>query len=252
MMEKEEHLLRKRILELARISHQRDIPIHTGFLNLYEQTVFHSLVSSLPSVSYELVGGYELAERKVVCFLPSYEESCLYPPVTCIRVKPVNAKFAEKLTHRDYLGAIMNLGIDRGKIGDILLEGQTGYVMCLEELAEYIAGELGTVRHTNMCCEVCPPLDIQIKPEYEPVSGSVASLRLDNILALAYGMSRTKAVPYIEGERVFINGRLIRSNSTPVKEGDVVSVRGLGKFIYRGVCSETKKGRLYVTLDKYC
>ena len=83
--------------------------------------------------------------------------------------------------------------------------------------------------------------EIVIIPKFKRVGGSVASLRLDCILALAWQSSRSKMTPYIEGEKVFVNGRLVTSNSFGLKEGDIVSVRGLGKFIYRGVETETKR-----------
>lgn len=252
-MEKEEQLLRKRILELAELSYQRDIPTHTDFLNLNEQTIFHSLARSMADVRQYLYGGYELAERKVVCFLPSYmDKNNFVPPVSCLRIAPVHEKFAQSLTHRDYLGAVMSLGIDRCKTGDILLDGNQAYLFCMEDLAEYIAGGLSSIRHTSVSVEIQAFSEISISPSFETIEGSIASLRLDNVLALAYKSSRGKIVPYIEGERVFINGKLAASNSASLKEGDIVSVRGLGRFRFKGIKNETKKGRIFVALDKYC
>ncbi len=250
-MEKEELLFRKRIQELSRICFQRDIPVHTDFLNLYEQTIFFSLLSSISSVKYQLAGGYKMAERKVVCFLPSYEEKLYEYPFTCLIARPVNPRFAEELSHRDYLGALMNLGIERSKIGDILIEDKICHIFCMEDMADYLCRELNFVRHTNMVLEPAAIGELSITPKFETVSGSVASLRLDCILALAWQSSRSKMTPYIEGEKVFVNGRMITSNSYLLKEEDIVSVRGFGKFVYRGVETETKKGRLFITLDRY-
>ena len=103
-MDKEEQLLKKRIMELAALCYQRDIPSYTDFLNLNEQTVFHSLERSLPPVRFLMTGGYEPAERKIVCFLPSYEEDTTNLPISILKVEPVHARFVEELTHRDYLG----------------------------------------------------------------------------------------------------------------------------------------------------
>lgn len=252
-MEKEEQLLKKRILELAETCFQRDVPAHTDFLNLNEQTIFHSIARELPPVRHIMAGGYPMAERKVVCFLPSYmEEEYFEAPVSCIRLTPLNVKFAEHLTHRDYLGSAMNLGIERCKTGDILLIGDETYMFCMEDLAGYIGGELTRVRHTSVKTEICRPVDLSFTPSFETVEGSIASVRLDNVLALVYRCSRSKIVPYIEGERVFINGKMAVSNSAPLKEGDIVSVRGLGRFRYEGVQNETKKGRVFVAVQKYC
>ncbi|HJA70610.1 MAG TPA: RNA-binding protein [Candidatus Lachnoclostridium stercoravium] len=252
-MEKEEYLLKKRLLELAELCFQRDVPAHSDFLNLNEQTIFYSIIRELPPVPYILAGGFELAERKIVCFLPSYmDESSFEPPVSCIRFTPLNARFAEDLTHRDYLGSVMNLGIDRCKTGDILLNDNETYLFCLEDMAPYIAGEMTRVRHTSVKTEICRPGEISYTPRFEEIEGSVASVRLDSVLALAFRCSRSKILPYIQGERVFINGKMAVSNSASLKEGDIVSVRGLGRFRYTGVRSETKKGRMFISVQKYC
>ena len=252
-MEKEEYLLKKRLLELAGLCVQRDVPAHSDSLNLNEQTIFYSIIRELPPVPYILAGGFELAERKIVCFLPSYmDESSFEPPVSCIRFTPLNARFAEDLTHRDYLGSVMNLGIDRCKTGDILLNDNETYLFCLEDMAPYIAGEMTRVRHTSVKTEICRPGEISYTPRFEEIEGSVASVRLDSVLALAFRCSRSKILPYIQGERVFINGKMAVSNSASLKEGDIVSVRGLGRFRYTGVRSETKKGRMFISVQKYC
>lgn len=252
MMDKEEQLFRKRILELASVCYQRDVPVHTDFLNLHEQTIFYSLVSQFPKVRYELTGGYELAERKVVCFLPSYEDTLSVIPISCIRLEPVYPKFAEELSHRDYLGAVMNLGIERSKVGDILLDGSRCFLLCMEEMSSLISDELHTIRHTQVAGVSGPVFEMRIEPRFEEVSGSAASERLDAVLSVVYGVSRSKISDLIEGEKVFINGRLTTSNSCQLKTGEIISVRGFGKFVYRGIKSQTKKGRLMITAHKYC
>lgn len=249
-MEKDELMLRKRIRELASLCERRDIPVHTDFLNLNEQTIFHSMVRELAGAAHVLSGGYSMAERKVVCFLPSYMQEEI-PPISCVEVAPLNARFAEDLNHRDYLGAVMNLGIDRGKVGDILIEDGKGYIFALEEMAPYIADQLCSVRHTQVSARVFPAKELNIVPRYERMEGSIASERLDNVLAFVYRSSRSRIVPYIEGEKVFINGKLAARSSILLKAGDVVSVRGLGKFRYEGVLNSTKKGRLFAAADRF-
>ncbi len=249
-MEKEEALLRKRIEELARVCYQRDIPTHTDFLNLNEQTIFHSMIRSIPEVRHFLTGGYAMAERKVVCFLPSYaldEEA----PISCMEVEPLNARFAEELSHRDYLGALMNLGIDRSKIGDILVQDKKAYVFVMDDMSAYLAENLISVRKTTVKTKISPAMEMSIEPRFEQMEGSIASERLDNILAFVYRCSRGKIVPYVEGEKVFVNGRLTVKSSAVLKPGDIVSVRGLGKFRYLGIQNETKKGRLFVAAERF-
>lgn len=249
-MEKEEQLLRRRLEELAGTSYQRDIPLYSDFLNLNEQTIFLSMMSSLP-VACRLEGGYDLAERKIVCFLPVREQEFAKPPICVIKIAPTAPKFARPCTHRDYLGAILNLGIDRGKTGDLLLDGNVCYCFCLPSVTGLILEQLVNVGHNPVTCQLADDIENIPGPSFEEVTGSVASERLDAILALAYRLSRGKVGECIQSERVFVNGRCVTANSHSLREGDVVSVRGLGKFIYKGAGSLSKKGRMFVTILKY-
>ena len=122
LQEKEEQLLKKRMIELAGLCYQRDIQTSTGFLSLNEQTIFHSIEKTLPPVRTCLTGGFEGAERKLLCFLASYDDEEFGLPIAVLEVIPANLRYSEALTHRDYLGALMNLGIERSCIGDILMK----------------------------------------------------------------------------------------------------------------------------------
>jgi len=250
-MEKEEQLLKKRIQELAETCFRRDVPVHTDFLNLNEQTIFQSISGTLPPVRYVLAGGSSASERKVVCFLPSYEEEVTDMPFDCVKISPLNKKFAEALTHRDFLGAIMNLGIERSTIGDIVIKESDAYVFVLKKMSRYLTENLTTIRKTSVQAEVCEAAGDLLEPEYEEITGTVSSLRLDSIVALAGRLSRTKAAMYIESEKVFINGQTVLSPSRNLKEGEILSIRGIGKFLFSEAGGQTKKGRTVVTLLKY-
>lgn len=250
----EEELLKNRICDLAEQCYNRDVPTHTEFLNLFEQDLFCRTVGKLPGIRYFLYGGYEMAERKVGIFLPSYAEdedpSCF--PASYVKISPLNEKFAEPLTHRDFLGALLNLGMDRGKIGDLLVDGSSCVLLCMEELADFICHELTRVRHTSVCCERLMELPEAFgTPKTERKEGTVASVRLDAVVALAFGLSRSKAVPLIEGGQVFVNGRLTESGSAPLKEEDLVSVRHMGRFRFLGVQNATRKGRAFVAVERF-
>ena len=160
-------------------------------------------------------------------------------------------KYAEELTHRDYLGAIMNLGIDRSLTGDILVKGKKAWFFCLASAAEMLASSLTQVRKTAVTAEVSGTDIPEIQPEYAPVRLNVVSERLDAIAAAFTGLSRGQAEKLFGAEKVFVNGRVILDKSTRLKEGDVLSVRGFGKAVYDGIEHETKKNRLWVSLRKY-
>ena len=250
LQEKEEQLLKKRMIELAGLCYQRDIKTSTGFLSLNEQAIFHSIEKTLPPVRTCLTGGFEGAERKLLCFLASYDDEEFGLPIAVLEVIPANLRYSEALTHRDYLGALMNLGIERSCIGDILMKENGCCVFCQEKMADYLCQELTMVRHTSVICRKADATE-PITPKMERVSGSVASPRLDSVIAMVFSSSRTKILPLIEGEKVFIDGKQVTSPAVQLKEGEIVSVRGMGKFRFAGSGGLSKKGRLYVYADKY-
>ena len=250
-MEKEEVLLRKRFIELSNLSYQRGIPMYTDFLNLNELNILHTTPKELLPSAYRTFGGYEFSERQMAAFLPDAFSAYTEYPIDIIRLKPVNVKFAEELTHRDYLGALMNLGIERSKLGDILIQDKEAYLFCTKKMSAFIAESLGKVRHTIVIADVIESFEFEYSPRFEEIKGTVASVRLDSLLALAFNASRSKLTALISSGRVFVNGKLITSNGYHLKEEDIISVRQMGRFRYKGIQSETKKGRYYVIIHKY-
>lgn len=248
---KEEGQFRKRLLELAHISYHKGICTFTDFLSLNEVNLFFSIEKELPGLSTFLYGGYTQAERKILCFYNRDEVEQPELPLECIHIKPVNAKFSNALTHRDFLGAILNLGISRSKIGDILIDENECYVFCIQNIAPFIMDNLYMVKHTNIVSRIIPINEVNYTPRYITITGTVASFRLDAILPLAFKSSRSSLSNLITAGKVSVNGRLIQSNKYLLKEDDIVSVRGYGKFQYKGEGNQTKKGRFYVTILKY-
>lgn len=242
----------KRVQELAEQCWQRDIPTCTGFLDLEEQTVFHSVQSSLPPVSLRISGGFAEAERKAVCFLPSYADpdAAEVLPFSLIKIAPRDLRFAEVLTHRDYLGAIMHLGIERACIGDIIVKPDGAYVYCLKRMETFICSNLIRVRHTEVICAPCLETTAP-QPEMKPVTGSAASMRADVLVGMAFRLARGKAAELIASGRVFSDGREVTQPGRELKPGMVISVRGMGKFRVKEVLGETRKGRQMVTLELF-
>lgn len=250
-MEKEEVLLRKRFIELSNLAYQRGIPMYTDFLNLNELNILHTTPKDLLPCAYNTFGGYEFSERQMAAFLPDAFSAYMDFPIEIIRFKPVHLKYAEELIHRDYLGALMNLGIERCKLGDILLQEKEGYLFASRNMADYIIESLGKVKHTIVVADKIESVDFKYEPRFEEIKGSVASVRLDTLLAIALSASRSKLTTLISSGRVFVNGKLITSNGYHLKEGDIISVRQMGRFRYVGIQSETKKGRYFVVIHKY-
>lgn len=257
-MEKEETLLRKRFIELSNLAYQRGIVTYSDFLNLNELNILHTTPKDSFAVPYKTFGGYAFSERQMAAFLPDAfymymeeDEIKASYPLKVVQISPLNMKYAEELSHRDYLGALLNLGIERSKLGDILIQEKAAYVFVKESLAAFLTEELTRVKHTTVMAKEVDAAEFEYVPRFEEIKGTVASVRLDSLLSLAYNSSRSKLTALIEGAKVYVNGKLITSNGYQVKENDIISVRGMGRFQYKGMISETKKGRCYVSVHKY-
>lgn len=250
-IEKDELLLSKRLKELGTIAYKRGICTYSDFLNLDEINTFNKIIKELPNVNYKLYGGHQDAERKIVAFF--LEDSFMEPvyPICCIQITPRSKKFSDTLTHRDFLGAILNLGIERTKIGDILIKENEGFVFIENMICDFVINNLIKIKHTSVKLTITE-LDIDsFKPSFKEITANVPSFRLDAILPMAFSGSRSSLTTYITSGKVYVNSKLTYSNSLILKEGDIVSVRGLGKFAYKENTSQTKKGRYYITIQKY-
>ena len=240
-----ETLLKKRLTELSHRAFERSYTTYSTFLNLQEISILKSLkVDS----KYSLFGGYENADRCVAAF--SNDEIYSYP-IVCIKIKPLQQKFSDKLTHRDFLGALMNLGIEREMLGDIKILNNEGYLFCLDKISQYIVDNLSSIKHTSVKCKIIddiPELFNQIPDEEEYI---VSSLRIDTVVSAVFKMSRNSASQLINQEKIFINSKTVYKDSIQLKEGDVVSVRGYGKFIYSQAVNETRKHKMVVAIRLY-
>lgn len=251
IINKDEHFLKNRFLELANQAYDRNIYTYTDFLNINEISILNSCYNLLPPVTIDLTGGNSYAERKIAIFSPKdicYE---FESPIIIVKIAPINSRYSDNLNHRDFLGAILNLGITRNKIGDIFIKDNTAYVYCINEIADYIVNNLAKIKHTYIKTEICNIANINITPDLKEIKGTVANIRLDSLISTAFGTSRSSIISYIEGGKVFVNGKLITSNGYTVKENDIVSVRGKGRFVYNGSLGTTKKGRNLVSVSLY-
>ncbi len=236
----------KRFEELAKRADERCYTTYTEFLNMEEQSELLSLRLEVP---FKLYGGYDGAERRIAAF--GYDCESAPFPITYIKIEPSAKKFADKLTHRDFLGSLMGLGLKREVLGDILIHDSTGYLMCLDSVAEYIAGNLDKVRHTSVKCTVVNELPGDVQSEPEEQQKIVASLRIDVLAAAVYNLSRSAVKELFTQRKVFVNSRLCENFSLVPKEGDIISVRGKGRFKLGEVLGKTKKNRVIVLFYVY-
>ncbi len=250
-MEREE-LFRGRMKDLADAAYSRGIVTFSDFLDLYEIHMIHGMDWRGCGVTVSLSGGYAAAERQMAAFVPDALSYDWDYPVMCLRIAPEFPKFAEKLTHRDYLGSILGLGLERCKIGDILVHEKEAWCFCQEKIAGFLLQSLRAVRHTSVIVSSVDNMAEQdLRPNEKEITGTVASIRLDSVISLAFSISRSAAVPLIDGGKVFVNGRMITSNGFRLSEGDLISVRGTGKFRYGGTLTHTRKGRELIQVFRF-
>ncbi len=235
--------------DLCRQADIRNTWRYSGFLSPAEQDDFLRCPEAA-GYSFFLTGGYEEAERKILAAGNPEESGLPEVPVRVIAVSPKSEKFAEELTHRDFLGAVLGLGIERGLIGDILVRDRRAWFFCLASAADLLVSSLSQVRRTAVTAEAVEADVPELRPRYAEMKLNVASERLDAVTAAFANLSRGQADRLFAAEKVFVNGRTVTDRSFRLKEGDVLSVRGFGKAVYDGIDHETRKNRYCVRLRK--
>lgn len=247
-----ETLLRRRFSDLSQRASAGGYYVYSDFLSPAEQALLSALHREGSVSAYEAEGGYAYAERRVIAF-GSQEELGYAPrfPACWLRISPLSKKFAETLTHRDYLGSLIGLGIERDVLGDILLHDGEAYLFALESIAPYLTEHLSKVRHTNVSVTPVEKPPVQSVALPDAAEFVVAAERLDALVAAVYKLSRSEAARLFEKGLVSLDGRVIEKPSAFLHSGSMVSVRGYGRFLYEGVVGDTRKGRLRIRARVY-
>lgn len=245
-------LFRKRLEELANRSYANQQYLFTGFLSAAELDIYYQMEHELSYASAVLFGGTNDCERVMLRFgseaLCGYEESF---PIACVAIVPLLEKFGEVLSHRDYLGALMNLGLERSTLGDIIIEGKHAFLFCTEQMAPYILENLDKIKHTNVQCSLAKEIPKSTVVQVERKIVQVGAMRADSIIAKVYHLSRSESLNLFRAKKVFVNGRQTENNSGSLKPEDKVTVRGYGRFCCVNIVGESKKGKLNVEVDVY-
>ena len=252
-LEKDE-LLKSRIEDVIRRCADGYYVTSSKFLDAHEQAIAGACVRSAPSdVCCDFWGGYPEAERRVLICEP--RDLAGVVPIRnglMSTLKVSKPKGSRELGHRDYLGSMLNLGIDRSMTGDILVRDDGADIIILPEIANFLLSEYKQVAHTEIKTEIAPLSDLVI-PEgrVQVIKDTVPSTRLDTVLASAFKLSRTKAAECIRSGLVSINHLETTKPDKTVEEGDVLVLRGKGKAILAEVGGESKKGRIWITINKF-
>lgn len=240
------------IFNMRRVLDQIEIVLNkhtvgiTDFMDPYERRLAKSLLNRFTDISYKELGGIDEGERKVILIYPEYfQYQNMDTPICSLKIEGNIAT----LSHRDFLGAILNLGINREKIGDILIHEDNVQVVVKSEISDFILISLTRIGKERVKVKEIPLNEL--KPgniEYKNILATVHSLRLDALISNAWKLSRKDSQQLIESKKVKVNWEPIERVSKDIGEGDIISAKGYGRFILNSIKGISKKGRIRVEL----
>lgn len=251
----EDKLFLARVLDKIVLCQRSFEPQVTEFMDPYRQQLAEELLlqacGQAGQVDYLFSGGYPLAERQRLVLLPEFLAGTEVDPGIAVLEIKGNFTF-QKVSHRDYLGSLLGLGIVRDRLGDILVGAGGAYVFADFEVAEYLTLHLSKVHRVPVKVETIKAAEV-VLPEGQTreIRATVASLRLDCVASAGYGVSRSQMAGQIIGEKVKVNWRTIKEPSRSVGQGDMLSIRGKGRVEVVEIGGSTKKGRISLQLRRY-
>lgn len=253
----EDKVLLAQVLDKIEFSKNKQTIENSDFLDMYQISLVKNFLKKIQFENYILYGGFEDSERKVLIIYPEkytldMVEKNYNKILQIIRIQ-LGKEEIGKYSHRNYLGAIVKVGIDRAKIGDIIVSDEGADIIVKKETLEILINELkGLTRFENSKFETANIQDLRKQEiKVEEISIIVPSLRLDNFVSDLSKTSRSKAVQIIDSERVFINGQNEKKPSKQIKMGDILTIRGKGRFVIKEISGTTRSGRSVVKIEKY-
>ena len=253
----EDKLCLSQVLDKIENSKKRGKIEFTDFLDMYQISMVENFLRKNKYNNYIFFGGYEEAERKILIIYPEkYNQEMIEKNYSkmleIIRIELPEEEYG-KYAHRNYLGGIVKLGLKREKVGDIIVLNEGADIVVVKEFSEILKKEMNSLtRFSNSTIEQVDISKIRIKKtETEEIKIIVPSLRLDNIVSDLAKTSRNKATEIIKQERVFVNGQNETKMSKQIKLGDIITIRGKGRFVVKDFVGTTRSGRTVVLIEKY-
>ncbi len=240
--------LEARVRDCLRLSEKYASARFTCFLTEEEQRDLEEI--GLFGYNTALFGGYSDARRRMLGVFPEWEEIDFsrYP----IEIVSLEKKYEKELTHRDYLGTVLSLGIERNKIGDIVVHQNGAYIFAGNSVADVITSQVEKVANCGVKAKIAELSSIRIpQQEYDDIHCIAASLRLDAIVGGITKLSRAKAADLIRAKKTSVNHKVIEDISKSIVPGDIISLRGYGRFIVVSEEGKTGSGRIHVHVKKF-
>ncbi|HHX74657.1 MAG TPA: RNA-binding protein [Firmicutes bacterium] len=247
-----ERLTASQVLDRIAAAAATGKPQVTDFLDPFGQRTADRVVSFCKGFKQVTWGGYAGAERaRVLVFPAEQQQAAAAVPVAFIKATPTAA--AAGLSHRDYLGALLGLGLRREKIGDLLVAADgSAQIILVPEIKEFVLTNLREAgKYRLEAAELTAEDFILPEARTREIRTTVASLRLDAVASAGFGISRSKLAPAIKAGHVKLNWQAAKNASAPVKAGDVISVAGKGRVEVAEILGESRKGRLQLVLKKH-
>lgn len=251
MKENEKKQLQKRFIDNANWVLKTHKPKHTAFLDPYQQKIFNNVLYRFPELKSTLWGGYDDSERKIGMIYPHYYTmDGISFPISAVKISG-NFNFYRP-GHRDVLGALLSLGIKREMLGDILTWENCFFCYMMEEVKDFVELRLTKIGKTSVSVQEIELNQVRVPAkQYKEIFSTVASLRLDSVASSAFGLSRSKTLPYIKGEKVKVNWEVITDPSFEVNPGDILSVTGKGRAKFIKTQGKSRKGRIKIIIHRY-
>ena len=255
--DKDDKILLAQILDKIEMVEKKNKIEYTDFLDLAQIELVQKFINKIKLQNYMIYGGFEQAERKMYVIYPDKFNSVVVEKnlsniIQIIRIElPDDLK--GKYTHRDYLGAVIKLGIERKKIGDIIVDQNGADIIVDKDVVKFLLDNLGSLTRFSKSTisvqniEDLRPVEIK-KEELEII---VSSMRLDNVISELARCSRNKALDIINTERVFINFECETKKTKQVKTGDMITIRGKGRFFVKEIIGQTRSGRTVIKIEKF-
>lgn len=253
----EDKMLLAQVLDKIELSKKREKLEFTDFLDMYQISLVKSFMNKIDFKNYILYGGYDDAERNVVIIYPEKYTIEMVEKNYSKIINPIRIELAEedvgKYVHRNYLGGIVKVGMKREKVGDILVSDEGADIIVKSESAQLLMDELRKLdRFENATMNFIDINSLKKKEiKVEEIKIIVPSLRLDNFVSDLARTSRNKASQIIDSQRVFINGKNELKASKQIKIGDIITIRGKGRFVIKEKCGSTRSGRAVINVEKY-
>jgi RNA-binding protein YlmH len=226
------------------------VPGQSDFLDLRQQKLARAVTVNGESIEWNLDGGYDEAERQRLVVYPAWEDEA---DARIAYLKVSHKEFpGQSISHRDYLGAVLNLGLKREKLGDIVIPTNIAFLLVDGDIADFICQQLTRVKHSTVSAEIIARQDFVYQPPtLTTMRLNLTSLRLDVAIAAVFNLSRSQVDTFIKGGEARINHLQVSKSSAAIKLGDLISVQGLGRFRLEELGGLSRKGRQYVKICRW-